>query len=372
MGSLTDNSQSPDFFGGSSAGNFVSQIRKAVQRQMGNGNAPEPSARSEEQAWPSNTAKSNTTVETPDYVLPPRRKADQLMEIYWQTVHPFYPFLDKQETTHKYESLWTGKTNDGEDALFLCILNTIFALSCLLNEAVDPGDRQTSAHVFFCRCKELLDPWRLASLQTIQLYLMLGYYLQSTHEPHKCWLIIGSAIRTAQSLGLHLAETSLRIKSPRKREMFRKIWHGCVLMDSIVAMTFGRPSMIFTSVSLAVPYPLAIDEDRLPTNEGDAVPPINQPSDLHFFIKTLELCKILQDVTNGLPSNYPQTVGSVEDIYDHYLDNHLSLFETDRKLVIWEKTTPEHLRVEEKRFPDMWPVYARQAIVLRHRYAKFC
>lgn len=364
MGSLADNSNSPDSFGRSSAGNFVSQIRKAVEEKLENAVASKSPARSEEKAYSSIIAKSNPTVETPDYVLPPRRKADQLMHIYWHTVHPFYPFLDKQETMHKYDSLWTGETNDEEDVVFLCILNTIFALSCLFNEAVDPGDRQNSADVFFCRCQELLDPWRVASLQTVQLYLMLGYYLQSTREPHKCWLIIGSAVRTAQSLGLHLPETSLRIISQRKREMVRKLWHGCVLMDSIAAMTFGKPTMISTSVSLAVPYPLAIDEDRFPTNGGDAASQIDQPSDPRFFVKTLELCKIVQDVTNSCQSDYPQTAGSVGNIFDR-----MSLFKTDEELLLWECN---NLRVEENQPMDNRSVSAQQAVILRHRYVKFC
>lgn len=42
---------------------------------------------------------------------------------------------------------------------------------------------------------------------------------------------MGAAVRTAQSLGLHLPETSAEVEDERERELWRRVWYGCVLMD---------------------------------------------------------------------------------------------------------------------------------------------
>lgn len=45
--------------------------------------------------------------------------------------------------------------------------------------------------------------------------------------------------QAAQSLGLHLEETLLRLQSIREQELVKKVWSGCVLMDRAVCMTLG-------------------------------------------------------------------------------------------------------------------------------------
>jgi hypothetical protein len=73
---------------------------------------------------------------------------------------------------------------------------------------------------------------------------------------HQCWMVIGLAVRTAQSLGLHLPETSAQISSPRRQQMTRRFWYGCVLMDTTL-MTYGRPTMVKSHAATVVPLPLA-------------------------------------------------------------------------------------------------------------------
>ncbi|KAI1045989.1 hypothetical protein LB505_013872 [Fusarium chuoi] len=82
-----------------------------------------------------------------------------------------------------------------------------------------------------------MSPWEPGSLELVQCLLVTSQYLQSTYNPHQTWMVIGSAIRMAQGLGLHLPETSANRPDPGERELLRRIWYGCVLMDRILQKT---------------------------------------------------------------------------------------------------------------------------------------
>jgi hypothetical protein len=48
-------------------------------------------------------------------------------------------------------------------------------------------------------------------------------------------MIGGLATRFAESLELHLPETSANAPSVGQRESLRRVWHGCILLDRYVA-----------------------------------------------------------------------------------------------------------------------------------------
>ena len=123
----------------------------------------------------------------------------------------------------------------------MCTLNVVFALACQLSEFIPPENREGSAKVYFKRAQELLhlDLWDVGSAELIQCLLLMGQYLQSTNTPHRCWMVVGHAIRIAEGLGFHLPETSLSISSVHERELARIVWHGCVLMDRCVVTSLA-------------------------------------------------------------------------------------------------------------------------------------
>ncbi len=57
------------------------------------------------------------------------------------------------------------------------------------------------------------------------------------------WAIHGLAVKAALSLGLHSTDAS-RSFSPIEREMRKRTWYGCVILDRTLSMTFGRPAAI--------------------------------------------------------------------------------------------------------------------------------
>lgn len=223
------------FFGSSSASSFMKQIKEAVDSKVLYPN------RAPGQVGRDKVLFSLSPVQTTgerasdsfEYILPPRRIADELVGAYWELVHPLYPFLDKQRTENAYRVIWSGETTTMDERLLMCTINVMFALGCELSKTIAPEQRQASSSVYFKRARDLLqlDLWGAGSTELVQCLLLMGQYLQSTNTHDQCWMVIGHAVRVAQSLGFHLPETSSRLQSIRERELARRIWHGCVLMD---------------------------------------------------------------------------------------------------------------------------------------------
>jgi hypothetical protein len=178
-----------------------------------------------------------------DYVLPSRKTADNLLRIYWDIVHPLFPFLNQEQFEEAYEGIWSGRPSESDESLMMCTLNVVFALASQYSENVLSKERETASAKFFDRAQDLLnlDLWGTGSVQLVQCLLLMSQYLQSINSLHQCWMVGGLATRVAEGLGLHLPETSANAPSIQQREHLRRLWHGCILLDRyvLVASTFS-------------------------------------------------------------------------------------------------------------------------------------
>jgi hypothetical protein len=237
---LEDGACTEQYFGRSSAGSFTNMIKAAIDARLGNA----PSTSPHDPALPGVPGDGNTSIHVDDsdsdYALPSRKQADQYMDLYWFYVDPLYPFLDQSRWNVSYNDFFAGTTTSTDERLFVATLNIIFALSAQLMESWDSEKREKQSNIYCQRAQSLVrfDFWAPASIGLVQCLLLLSQYLQSTNNPHQTWMAVGAAIRTAQSLGLHLPETSARLSDPAERGMFRRLWYGCVLMDRLVSLPF--------------------------------------------------------------------------------------------------------------------------------------
>ncbi|KAF2163955.1 hypothetical protein M409DRAFT_57060 [Zasmidium cellare ATCC 36951] len=226
-----------------------------------------------------------------DHILPNRSRADHLLAVYWRLVHTLYPFLDADEIESRYRKVWTGEDSGADSTTFLCLLNIIFSLGCHFDSTTAPETRSENAAVFFGRAQELLSlqSLRYPSLLTVQCYLLMGQFLQSSNDPQLCWIVVGIAIRLAQSLGLDLERANAR---DCKSQVARCVWHGCVMMDRTLSTVFGRPSIITPREAASVPLPEAHDRGiacnctTMPCSKEEG------QSAMHFFIESLKLFEL--------------------------------------------------------------------------------
>lgn len=236
------------FFGSTSAGTFMQNVSLVVEQRLNGSATPSISflsapdnvhcARS---VRISTSSDQTATIDKAQICLPLRKTADELLQVYWQLHHPTFPILDREEVQIDYERLWTDVDDIRDLRSFLCLINAMFALSSQLNPSTSPSDRARIAAPYFNRAQDLLDVFQKGCLRSAQTLLLLCMYCQSSSNAHQCWAFMGLAIRACQSLGLHVAHTSEREPDGRRREMLRRVWHGCVMLDQIVSSVSGRP-----------------------------------------------------------------------------------------------------------------------------------
>ncbi|TQN71713.1 Sorbicillinoid biosynthetic cluster transcription factor 2 [Colletotrichum shisoi] len=239
----------------------------------------------------------------PRYALPPRRLADNLLDLYFDNVYIFYPWVHVPTFRSRYDALWMldGQQEDSpEEAtdvglgghkcplpVFYCALNAMFALGCEFSQS---PDKQAASVTFYGRLRELLRDEILdhSSLSHVQVLLLVSHYLLTTRYPNRCYNMIGMASRMAVGLGLHL-EKAGSVPSTIATQVRRRLWHGCFQMEMFVSMTLGRPPGIV--VNDHVPLPDAIDDDCLQgSNPGQHS---HLVSELLFNVENIKLTKIL-------------------------------------------------------------------------------
>lgn len=174
-----------------------------------------------------------------DDVLPPRKQADHLVDMYWRYIQPLEPLLERERFSYSYQALFAGTSlNDDDERIFVSTFNIVFALSSQLEESTPPNQREETSNGYFHRAWALLRPetiiWEPGSLDLVQCLLLMARYLQCTNNPHQMWMAVGSAVRIAQSLGLHIPETSSSGLPSRDYRLRRQLWQCCVFMERCV------------------------------------------------------------------------------------------------------------------------------------------
>ncbi|PYI28886.1 hypothetical protein BP00DRAFT_350041 [Aspergillus indologenus CBS 114.80] len=295
----------------------------------------------------------NTCYRPDDYTLPPRSVADQLLECYWDRVACIYPFFDRSNFELAYQNLWKSekepmnqlsKLNIGlggqfdsgpRSIVFHAALNAMFALACHFAE-IPIQERESTAHFFFLRSKRFigLDILEHNTIGVVQTLLLTALYLQSTPYPSRCWNAIGLACRIAQGLGLHKNDSRFPSTS-LEGDVRRRTWHGCVMLDILVSMTHGRPSMTSHLAFLSLPRPL--DASFSPEREVTR-------SEMSFYVASIQLHqilgKILSDVYNTWNSQSEEDSTPSDLSKDLNIDN---VIELEKQLHIYKASLPSYL-----------------------------
>ncbi|KAJ9137102.1 Fungal specific transcription factor domain containing protein [Pleurostoma richardsiae] len=288
-----------DFYGQSSAASF---LKEACGWQEPDSFSKQPSQVPPD---PSRGAALSRFANLDKFALPPRALADHFLQRYWQRVYYLYPFFDRAAFEHAYRSLWQadnetlvdssqfrgyglgGSEADASTIVFHSALNAVFALGCCFSD-LSASEKMAASEVFFNRSKSFigLDFLDMNNLGVVQALLVVALVLQGTPFPTRCWNAVGVACRVAQALGLH-TEVGRRTSDAREREIRRRTWHGCVIMDSIVSMTFGRPTM---TSSLSI-LPGTVDLSAPSTGETEA-----EQLKLCFYRESIQLSVILEGI----------------------------------------------------------------------------
>ena len=234
-----------DFYGRSSAASFLKEATGSMRRELDSPTRQIP--RVQTGALKPGTFSKMADIDK--FVLPPRTLADHFMQRYWQRVYYLYPFFDRVAFEQAYQSLWKSESEKSKEPLLLrglglggaeadassivfhCALNAVFALGCCFSD-LSSQEKSAAIEVFFHRSKGFvgLDLLDQNNLGVVQALLVVALILQGTPFPNRCWSAVGVACRLGQGLGLH-TEGGRHSRDAREKEVRRRTWHGCVVMD---------------------------------------------------------------------------------------------------------------------------------------------
>ncbi|KAK8905857.1 hypothetical protein QC760_005766 [Botrytis cinerea] len=355
-----------------SAQSFMQEVEKLVTEKIGEAST----STSDTLGFYINTASSavpnyGSLQRDLDYVLPTREQADSLLTSYFDNVHFLYPFLDKMGLREEYEKIWSCENYTTDQGSLICLINSVFAISSRQTKTTVSNHENMAA--IFCRRAQGFLNIPTCSIRSVQSYLNLALYFQSTGESRTCWLCVGNAIRIVQMLELDLSETSERIDKSQARESLRKAWHSCVIMDREVQMLYGRPSMIDPQAAAAIPLHLLAEEDNYqPRHNEENTIEKPQTYTADFYKSCLELYDILYAVflnsrrgksdTNVIKGRYTSDNISSPGI-------NISILRLQEELSKWEQENPNHLRLEKRStHNNLNAVQTRRAVFLHQRY----
>ncbi|KAL2216905.1 fungal-specific transcription factor domain-containing protein [Thermoascus aurantiacus ATCC 26904] len=180
------------------------------------------------------------------YALPPESRTWSLIRQYFLKTGQLLPFIHEQSFCETYFQMKRDNFTKVRRT-WLGLLNIILAIATSLSIEGDmPAEKRIEeSDIYYQRANGLCgrESMRNTSLEMVQYLLILGQYLQGTQKSVQAWNVHGLAITAAFQLGLHSPEANQGFP-PLEREIRKRTWFGCIILDRTLSMTFGRPCTI--------------------------------------------------------------------------------------------------------------------------------
>lgn len=223
----------------------------------------------------------------------PEELSDCLSAAYLTRVYVNLPIFDLSDFKSAYLASKTGECVADTCGSFGEMWNTIFLLSSVtLNTGPD-----AELLPLFSEARKLTgfieghgDPW-----SAIQFYILQCQYLIAVGEPRRAWSLIGFALRTAQTLGLHSKTQGVDVYNRKRRELARKLWHSAIIMERMISLQIG----IFpqTPGPFRVPLPTHLDTDYIDLiSRRDFNKGVERPSTIEFLGTCARLYSHVEDI----------------------------------------------------------------------------
>ncbi|KAJ5139175.1 Transcription factor [Penicillium bovifimosum] len=204
--------------------------------------------------------------------LPDESDIIRYWQVYQTSVHPFYPalvtyeqfnislfgFLNKRSST-----MLENETSvlDDTDSSWLALLFAV--LACGVQFSNDPiKERDLRCKVFICssfQCLRASNFFNNTNMDQIQAKALIGHCLRNNLDTNSAWILMGSTIRLAQSIGLHEETASDTQSSTSEQFQRRRLWWMLLWQDTFLSFTYDRPPNV-NNLSTSIPH----DPDACP------------------------------------------------------------------------------------------------------------
>ncbi|KAL5043086.1 hypothetical protein BDW71DRAFT_130046 [Aspergillus fruticulosus] len=191
-------------------------------------------------------------------LLPPRPWAARLVDIFFGSIAPSFPLLNRTLFMSQFEAAFSGSAQP--TSKWLAVVNLVFAASAkYYQQAESVAGKDVDDRVFLSRALTLRTSHHLvlehADLHEVQIDLLLAIYYLVSGQVNRSWRVNGSAARSAVCLGLNLRAFSEHI-DPISKETRTRIWWTIFSLEHLLSGMTGRvPCVDHRAMSLYPPVP---------------------------------------------------------------------------------------------------------------------
>ncbi|RGP71713.1 hypothetical protein FLONG3_7017 [Fusarium longipes] len=274
-------------------------------------------------------------------ILPSREIADDFIECYERSVYPMFPVLHMPTFKARYLYLWRSPSSDQSlDVTFAASLNLVFALGCLNSSKTEPSSTLFTAKTFYERARSILplDSLDRPSIEVVQYLLLTGNYLSFTKYSHRYCNALALSIQIAQTIGLHRADYATT--NQLQREMGRRVWHLCLIMQRLMSSLFGWNSVLIHDDTC--PLPQMIDDEYL-LEEGEGRQPTAKPSLLGALAVSMKIFTLVAEAREVNGASFSKALKMPELI---------RILQLHERLAEIEANLPEHLKYKKEQRPS--------------------
>ena len=158
--------------------------------------------------------------------LPPRADADQYLSYYFECIHRQFPVVHWHTFHQHYLEVFDGPAAYTMAPEWMAVLFVVLACGAL---STRESSRMSEAQDFLTRAVSTINFWEddVSTNQAVVAFLA-SVFLAEVNRKSASWIWLGSAIRIAQDLGLHVQGGQW---SPVEGEMRKRIWYSFYVWD---------------------------------------------------------------------------------------------------------------------------------------------
>ncbi|KAE8415395.1 hypothetical protein BDV36DRAFT_285413 [Aspergillus pseudocaelatus] len=274
---------------------------------------------------------------TLEEMLPHRRVADELVNLYLSTFETTYRILHVPTFLKQYETYWAG-TETTDMAFIAKLLAVMAASSCFFSPTTRLNEKDTlhsAAGGWIMAVQSWISSINVSStidfnMLQIQCILILARQADAT-DGDVVWISSGSLIRSAMMIGLHRNPARFPKMTRFWAEMRRRLWATILELDLQSALDGGMPPSIDLDEYDCDPPSNYEDEDLTEDLTEDVIPKdaamITRSSFQVLLLRSLPLRVRVAKLVNSLKFalSYDEALRLSEQLVQ-YRDNVLALF----------------------------------------------
>lgn len=176
----------------------------------------------------------------PSFQLPNRVQATLLVRRVDRFIGNNYHLMLRKSFFEQFDRAYNSQQTP--DARWACHLFALLALGELYSNCkTNPDDDRIPGMSWFIMAVRLLrDLYEVASLEQVQILILLSHYANALGRVKSSHVYCGIAMRLAIGLGLHRSQSGTSTMDPIHREHRRRIWWTLYLFDRLTSSKLGK------------------------------------------------------------------------------------------------------------------------------------